>query len=80
MLKVRVVDKFDRQIAIWNSYIGRSTSYGGDDAICIADLMGLDVSLVCKTPLSERAKSIYDMLPGIPQQIDFSLESQKYKM
>ena len=58
---------------IINDVQRRSTSNRGDEPICIASLLGLDVGLLAKTPSTQRMRVFYLMLDKIPAYVMFSL-------
>ncbi|KAM3416610.1 hypothetical protein BST61_g8201 [Cercospora zeina] len=58
----------------WNCSIGRTASVEGDQSICFAAMLGMDVKAIHHTPVPERTKKLYSMLPAFPQDILFSDE------
>lgn len=56
----------------WNGMHGRSCSHVGDESICAAQLLSLDVTRILKADSEERTQVLYSMLDTVPQQILFS--------
>jgi hypothetical protein len=55
----------------WNSLQGRSTSNAGDEAVCLAIMLGLDNKKILDTPDDERMLELFSMQDIIPSQILF---------
>lgn len=55
----------------------RSTSVAEDEPLCLANLMGLDVSKILASPGPDRMEVFWSMVPDIPSSLVFSDASRK---
>jgi hypothetical protein len=56
---------------IWNSLQGRSTSNAGDEAVCLAVMLGLDTREILDIPDDKRMLKLFSMMEIFPSQILF---------
>ena len=65
-------DNLANLMTVWIGMHGRSCSHEGDEAICAAQLLNLDVDRILSADVTDRSRVLYSMLNKFPQQMLFS--------